>query len=201
MRTILPQSSVSIVTCTAIGRMRRLSSAAAMAGTVVGGHGGLPRVGDVHELEGHRLDVRQEVALGGGARERRVEHVPVLAPQRAVLEVVGDALPRRALQAGRIGPAVARQGNQRLACRSVGPVWRAVWGWAVWGERLGRAVLELAFHVSLGHGLQCRLRGLIADRLAHGTRRELHEVLFEDAHRGLQLEQPRLLLFERARGW
>ena len=45
--------------------------------------------------------------------------------------------------------------------------------------------------------LQCRLRGLVTDRLTHRTRGQLHEVLFERAHRGLQLEQVRLLLLER----
>ena len=45
--------------------------------------------------------------------------------------------------------------------------------------------------------MQGRLRGLIPDGLAHRTRGELHEVLFQHAHRGLQLEQVRLLLLER----
>src|SRR5256886_13150323 len=41
--------------------------------------------------------------------------------------------------------------------------------------------------------LQRSLRGLIADGLTHRTRGELHEVLFQHAHRRLQLEQVRLL--------
>src|SRR5205823_6333457 len=45
--------------------------------------------------------------------------------------------------------------------------------------------------------LQRSLRGLIADGLTHRTRGELHEVLFQHAHRRLQLEPVRLLLLQR----
>jgi len=46
--------------------------------------------------------VREQVALDGGARERRVKHVPVLALERVVFEHVGDALQTGALQARRV---------------------------------------------------------------------------------------------------
>ena len=107
----------------------------------------------------------EQVALGGDAGERRVEHVPVLAPERVVLEEVGDALQPGALQAGRVRPAGAGQRHHRL--------------------RAGRPA---------EHGV---LRRLVTDRLAHRARCGLHEVLLQQTHRGLQLQQVRLLLLER----
>ncbi len=82
-------------------------------------HGGrgplrLPRVALIHVAERHGFQVSQQVALQRGGGLRRIQHRPVLAPQGAVIEEIGDPLQAGALQAVGIGPAVARQRHHRL---------------------------------------------------------------------------------------
>src|ERR1700737_1849482 len=63
--------------------------------------------------------MRQQVPFDGLARLRWIEDRPIVAAQRTVLKVIPHALQRRALEAGRIGPASACQCNNGL-CRRAG---------------------------------------------------------------------------------
>jgi len=67
----------------------------------------------IHVADGDRLHVGQQLSLCGRAGERRVEHAPELASQRAVLEKVRHALQSRPLQPDGIRPAGPCESHDR----------------------------------------------------------------------------------------